>query len=295
VLRFDGQTAIITGAGGGLGREYALLLAQRGAAVVVNDVSGEHAQRVVAEIVDVGGSAIASTESVATAEGGDRLVKAALAEFGGLEIVVNNAGILRDKAFHNLTPDLLEPVLDVHLRGAFFVTRPAWEHMRERSYGRVINTSSNSGILGNFGQSNYGAAKAGLVGLTRVLATEGRRFNIHANVIAPSAHTAMTEGLLEPDIAAALGPAAVAPVVAWLAHRDCEVSGEVYTAGGGRVARFFTGLTPGYFSPALTPEQVADHVSTIRDPEGYTIPDAPIEEIEQLKAHWALQREGGTS
>lgn len=295
MLRFDRQTAIVTGAGGGLGRAYARLLAARGAAVVVNDVSAEHAESVVGEIRAAGGQAIASTESVATPEGGAQLVRAAVDEFGSLEILINNAGILRDKVFHKLTPDLLEPVLDVHLKGAFYVTRPAWEHMRERSYGRVINTSSNSGIIGNFGQANYGAAKAGLVGLTRVLAAEGKRFGIHANVIAPAAHTQMTEGLIAEDVAATLVPDAVAPVVAWLAHRDCHVTGEVFSAGGGRVARFFTGLTPGYFSPELTPEQVADNISAIRDPSGYTIPDAPVEEIEQLMSHWARHRQAEES
>ena len=193
-LGFDGKVAIITGAGGGLGREHALLLASRGAQVVVNDIGGSisgdggdagPAERVVKEITDAGGEAIADTHSVSTPEGGAALVATALEHFGRVDIVVNNAGILRDKTFHNMTPDLLDPVLDVHLRGAFNVTRPAWIAMREQSYGRVVNTSSNSGILGNFGQSNYGAAKMGLVGLTRVLAVEGAKYNIKVNAIAP--------------------------------------------------------------------------------------------------------------
>src|SRR5215472_1623512 len=183
-LGFDGKVAIVTGAGGGLGRQHALLLASRGARVVVNDlggsVSGEGANKgpaeaVAEEIRKAGGEAVSDGNSVATPRGGEAIVQTALDAFGRIDIVVNNAGILRDKTFHNMTPDMLEPVIDVHLKGAFYVTRPAWLKMREQRYGRVVNTSSNSGILGNFGQTNYGAAKMGLVGLTRVLAAEGAK------------------------------------------------------------------------------------------------------------------------
>src|SRR5205814_7914434 len=165
---FEGRVAIITGAGGGLGREHALLLASRGAQIVVNDLGGAvdgtgsstgPAQTVVEEIEALGGAAVADTNSVASAEGAEAMVKTALDAFGRVDIVVNNAGILRDKTFQNMTPDLVEPVIQVHLLGAFYVTRPAWVKMREQGYGRVINTASNSGILGNFGQTNYGAAK----------------------------------------------------------------------------------------------------------------------------------------
>jgi NAD(P)-dependent dehydrogenase (short-subunit alcohol dehydrogenase family) len=166
-VRFDGRVAIVAGAGGGLGREHALLLAARAARVVVNDL---------------GGVAVADASTVATVEGGQAIVDTALEAFGRVDIVISNAGILRDKAFHNLTPELLDPVLDVHLKGAFHVIRPAWVRMREAGYGRVLVTSSNSGILGNFGQSNYGAAKMGLVGLARVLAQEGARHDINASV-----------------------------------------------------------------------------------------------------------------
>jgi NAD(P)-dependent dehydrogenase (short-subunit alcohol dehydrogenase family) len=186
-IRFDDRVAIVTGAGGGLGREHALLLASRGARVVVNDLGGATdgtgasagpAERTVKEIEDLGWTAVANADSVATVEGGQAIVDTALEAFGRVDVVISNAGILRDKAFHNLTPELLDPVLDVHLRGAFNVIRPAWVRMREAGYGRVLVTSSNSGILGNFGQSNYGAAKMGLVGLARVLAQEGARHNI---------------------------------------------------------------------------------------------------------------------
>src|SRR3712207_618868 len=172
-LGYDGKVAVITGAGGGLGREHALFFASRGAQVVVNDlggsVSGEGgdagpAQKVATEIEEKGGVAVASADSVSTPEGGEAIIQKAIDTFGRVDIVVNNAGILRDKTFHNMDPDLLNPVLDVHLKGAFYVPRPAWVHMREQGYGRVINTSSAAGIFGNFGQTNYGAAKMGLVG-----------------------------------------------------------------------------------------------------------------------------------
>jgi NAD(P)-dependent dehydrogenase (short-subunit alcohol dehydrogenase family) len=190
-IRFDGRVAIVTGAGGGLGREHALLLASRGAKVVINDLGGGTdgtgasagpAERTAKEIEDLGGVAVADASSVATVEGGQAIVDTALDAFGGVDVVISNAGILRDKAFHNLTPELLDTVLDVHLKGAFHVLRPAWVRMREAGYGRVLVTASNAGILGNFGQSNYGAAKMGLVGLARVLAQEGARYNIKVYV-----------------------------------------------------------------------------------------------------------------
>ena len=243
-IRFDGRVAIVTGAGGGLGREHALLLASRGAKVVVNDLGGATdgtgasagpAERTVKEIADLGGEAVADTSTVATVGGGQAIVDTALEAFGRVDVVISNAGILRDKAFHNLTPELLDPVLDVHLKGAFHVLRPAWVKMREAGYGRVLVTASNAGILGNFGQSNYGAAKMGLVGLTRVLAQEGARHNIKANVLAPIARTRMTEELLGP-LAPKLDPGLVAPVAAWLVSEECPVSGEIYSAGGDRVA-----------------------------------------------------------
>ena len=195
---FDGKVAIITGAGGGLGRQHALLMASRGALIVVNDLGGSvdgtgsnkgAADLIVDEIRAAGGEAVADTNSVATTEGGAAIVKTAIDAFGKIDIVINNAGILRDKAFHNMGPDLIDPVLDVHLRGAFNVTQPAWIHMREQGYGRIISTSSAAGIFGNFGQANYGAAKMGLVGFTRVLAVEGAKYNIKANAIAPLALT----------------------------------------------------------------------------------------------------------
>jgi len=289
-IGFDGKVAIITGAGGGLGREHALELARRGARVVVNDlggsVSGEGgtegpAHATAKEINDLGGEAVADTNSVATADGGKAVVQTAVDAFGTVDIVINNAGILRDKTFHNMTPELLEPVISVHLLGAFYVTQPAYVIMREKGYGRIVNTSSNSGILGNFGQSNYGAAKMGLVGFTRVLANEGRKHNIKANAIAPVAKTRMTEELLGP-VGEHLDPKLVTPVVCWLASEEIDVTGEVYSVAGGLVARFFIGLTNGYYDPELTVEGVRDHWAEIRDEDGYLVPDGPNDELRKI-------------
>ena len=289
-LTFDGKVAIVTGAGGGLGRSHALELARRGARVVVNDlggsVSGEGgsasaAQQVVDEIVAAGGEAVANHDSVSTPEGGKAIVDTAVEAFGTVDIVINNAGILRDKTFHNLTPDLLEPVIAVHLLGAFYVTQPAWVIMREKGYGRVVNTSSNSGLLGNFGQSNYGAAKMGLVGFTRVLANEGRAKGIKVNAIAPVAKTRMTEDLLGP-LGDKLEASEVTPTVVYLAHEDCPVTGEVYSVAGGVVARYFIGLTPGWYSEGHTAEDVRDHFEQIRDETGYIVPEDPSGELRKL-------------
>jgi NAD(P)-dependent dehydrogenase (short-subunit alcohol dehydrogenase family) len=286
-LGFDGKVAIITGAGGGLGRSHALDLAKRGALIVVNDLGGSvdgtggshtAAQKVVDEIVAAGGEAIPNYDSVATPEGGESIVKAALDKWGRIDIIINNAGILRDASFRNMTPDTLNPVLDVHLRGAFYVTRPAWQVMRDQNYGRIINTSSGAGIFGNFGQTNYGAAKMGLVGFTRVLSVEGAKNNIKANAIAPVARTRMTEELLG-AVADKLDPKFVTPVVTYLAHEDCPVSGEVYTVGGGRVARVFIGVCEGIVDHELSAESVRDNFDKIRDESGYSVPANLNEEM----------------
>src|SRR4051812_27772448 len=280
-LGFDGKVALITGAGGGLGRHHAKLLAERGARVVINDLGGAvdgtgssatPAQQVVDEITELGGEAIADAHSVASPEGGIAMVKTAIDTFGRLDIVVNNAGILRDKSFGSLTPELLNVVIDVHLKGAFHVTMAAWPHFRAQSYGRVVNTTSASGLFGNFGQSNYGAAKMGLAGMTRVLAIEGAKYNILVNAIAPVARTRMTEEVLGKQFVEQVDPAYVSPVVAWLAHEDCDAFGEIYAVGGGRVAQIFIAETLGYTQANLTMEDVRDNLDQIRDRSGYEVP-----------------------
>jgi len=281
-LSFDGRVAIVTGAGNGIGRLHALELARRGACVVVNDLGGAAdgtgsssavAEAVVAEIVDAGGEAVADGNSVATPEGGAAIVRAAVEAWGRVDIVVNNAGILRDAAFKNTTPELLDPVIDVHLRGAFNVTRPAWLLMAEQGYGRIVNTSSGSGLFGNFGQSNYAAAKMGLIGLTRVLAIEGDRKGIRTNAIAPIAKTRMTADIMG-EAGEAYAPELVTPVVVYLAHESCDRNGHFYSVGGGRVSRVFIGATDGIEDPKLTAELVAESIDDIDrtgTPEGWEL------------------------
>jgi NAD(P)-dependent dehydrogenase (short-subunit alcohol dehydrogenase family) len=285
-LGYDGKVAIITGAGGGLGRQHALLLASRGALIVVNDLGGSvdgtgenasAAQKVVDEIKAAGGEAVANHSSVATPEGGEEIVQSAIDAYGRVDIVINNAGILRDKAFHNMEPDLMNPVFDVHLKGAFHVTQPAWVRMREQGYGRIISTSSAAGIFGNFGQTNYGAAKMGLVGFTRVLAVEGAKYNIKANAIAPLALTRMTETIMG-ALGDKLDPGLVSPLVAYLAHEDCPVSGQTFSVGGGRVAHVFIGETQGFTKADLSLEDVRDNWGTITDQSDYAVPGNLAEE-----------------
>jgi NAD(P)-dependent dehydrogenase (short-subunit alcohol dehydrogenase family) len=278
-MRFDGRVAIITGAGGGLGRSHALELARRGAYILVNDLGGAidgsgsstpAAQRVVDEINALGGKAAANTDSVATPDGGNAIVQAALEAFGRVDVLVNNAGILRDKAFHKMDHTMIDAVIDVHLKGALYVTAPAFRLMRGQGYGRIISTSSASGLFGNFGQANYGAAKAGLAGLTRVLALEGVRHGIKVNAIAPVAATRMTTDILG-DLAAKLSPESVSPLVAYLAHEECSVNGHIYSVAGGRIARIFVAETHGVVLAENTSEAIRANLSVIdaRDVIGY--------------------------
>lgn len=290
-MRYDGRVAVVTGAGGGLGRAHAILLASRGAKVVVNDLGGSvdgsgsgsasPAEKVVEEIRAAGGEAVADGNSVSTVEGGEAIIQTALDAFGKIDIVINNAGILRDKSFKNMSPEFLDPVLDVHLKGAFWVTKAAWELMREQKYGRIVNTSSAAGIFGNFGQTNYGAAKMGVVGFTNVLKQEGQKYNIKANVLAPGAKTRMTEDLMGPMANQfKMDPELVAPIVAYLCHEDCKVNGEIYSAAAGRVGRIFIGATLGVFNPeTMTIEYIRDNFDKIRDTEGFTVPGSAMEEM----------------
>jgi NAD(P)-dependent dehydrogenase (short-subunit alcohol dehydrogenase family) len=267
-IDFDGRVAIVTGAGGGLGRSHALLLASRGAKVVVNDLGGrrdgsgqgsEMADAVVEEIVAAGGEAVANYDGVHTWAGGQAIVRSALDAFGRVDVVVNNAGILRDTSFAKLEEPQLDLVLKVHLYGGFHVARAAWGHLREQGYGRIVNTSSGSGLYGNFGQSNYSAAKLGLVGLTRTLAIEGAKYGITSHAIAPVAASRMTEDVMPAALLDKLEPSYVSPLVAYLASEACTDTGRVYSVGGGYMARVAIlegeGTT---FEGVPTPEDVAD-------------------------------------
>jgi NAD(P)-dependent dehydrogenase (short-subunit alcohol dehydrogenase family) len=293
-IRFDDRVAIVTGAGGGLGRQHALLLASRGAAVVVNDLGGNTdgtgsghtmAELVCKEIEAAGGKAVPNYDSVTTPEGGEAITKTALDNFGRVDIVINNAGILRDKSFANLEPENLDAVLDVHLRGAFFVTQPAFRVMKEQQYGRIICTASAAGVFGNFGQTNYGAAKMGLVGLSNVLAVEGKKYNITSNVIAPLAKTRLTEDILPGAIGDKLQPEQIAGLVAYLVSEECTLTHEIFSVGGGRVARVFVGLAKGWVKgPGETPtiEEIRDNLTQIMDTEGFTIPTSAQDELMAL-------------
>jgi len=295
MIDFQDRVAVITGAGRGLGASHAKLLAARGAAVVVNDpgvatdgTAGEHrpADEVVAEITAAGGAAVADYGSVSDRNQASAIIDKAIEAFGRIDILINNAGILRDKAFHNLPMDDMDAVLDVHLKGAFHVTQPAFRRMREQGYGRIVMTSSASGLLGNFGQSNYGAAKMGLVGLMHVLAIEGGSKGVKVNAIAPIAGTRMTQELLGP-MAEKFDPKFVSPVVAYLASESCSVSGEVFSVAGGSVSRMFVGLTPGWFKHpdkegALTPEDVEANLAAIRAEDGYLAGITNQDEIQKI-------------
>ena len=294
-ISFDGRVAIVTGAGGGLGKTYALELASRGAQVVVNDLGGSvdgvggdgaAAQLVVDEIKAKGGEATANYDSVATPEGGEGIVKTAVDAYGKVDVVINNAGILRDKSFLKLGWDDLDLVLDVHLKGAFYVSKPAFAVMKENGYGRFVFTTSASGLWGNFGQSNYGAAKLGLVGLSNVLSQEGAKAGILSNCVAPIARTRMTEELLG-AAAEQLDPEHITPMTVFLASEACTFTHEVFSAAGGVYARAFTGLTKGWYvgkGNRATAEDIATNLATIEDQAGYTEPKSNADEIMALFA-----------
>jgi NAD(P)-dependent dehydrogenase (short-subunit alcohol dehydrogenase family) len=292
-ISFDGRVAIVTGAGGGLGRTYALELARRGAKVVVNDLGGSvngeggsdaAAQKVVDEITGAGGEATPNYDSVSTPEGGAAIVKTAIDTYGKVDIVINNAGILRDKSFAKMEWSDLDAVIDVHLKGAFYVSQPAFANMKENGYGRFVFTSSNSGLFGNFGQANYGAAKMGLVGLSNVIAIEGAKAGILSNVVAPVAATRMTEQLLG-DFSKLLQPETVTPLVTFLASEQCTFTHETFSAAGGRYARVFVGLAPGWYGGkdhTPTAEDVLDHIDDIEKQDGYIVPTASSDELGPL-------------
>jgi NAD(P)-dependent dehydrogenase (short-subunit alcohol dehydrogenase family) len=273
--RFDGKVAVVTGAGRGLGRSYAMLLASRGAKVVVNDPGSEltgegtdagPADDVVREIVAAGAQAVASTHSVSTAAGGKAIIDAALDAYGRIDILIHNAGIVRSATLKEMSYQDFDTVLDVHLRGAFHVVRPAFPIMCDAGYGRIVLTSSIGGLYGNHNVANYAAAKAGMIGLSNVVALEGAADGVTCNVIVPAAVTRMAEGI-DTSAYPPMGPELVAPVVGWLAHEKCSVTGEVFIALAGRVARAVTAESPGVQRPAWTIEDVGENLDAIRNIE----------------------------
>lgn len=306
-IDFTGRTAIVTGAGGGLGRTYALDLASRGANVVVNDLgcrfdgegqSHSMADAVVDEIVAAGGKAVASYDSVATPDGGEDIVNKALEAFGKVDVVINNAGTLRNADFDQLTDDIIDEMISVHLKGAFYVTRPAFRQMKEQQYGRVVFASSAAGMLGNWQQAAYGAAKAGLVGLMHVLSLEGAPHNVRCNALLPTATTRM-EAAMDPALmeksasifADKLGHKLgntmqqefVTPLVTYLASEACDSTHAIYSATLGRYARVFLGLCRGWAGPRDAPasaDDIAAHFDQICDQQGYTVPDNLLHEFE---------------
>ncbi len=275
----DGKIAVITGAGGGLGREHALALAAEGAAIVVNDLGGARdgsgsgaamADQVVDQIKAAGGEAVPNYDNVASVEGGENILKTALDAFGQVDILINNAGILRDKSFAKTTEDLWDPVIAVHLKGTYCVTRPIFVHMKERGQGGVIiNTSSTSGLNGNFGQCNYGAAKAGIAGMSRCLAIEGKKYGVRVFILAPVALTRLTDdlpGFDAGEMKVKMNPGLVSPLVTYLASDlSKEFTGKTFFVGGGRIAEMkvvtHTGITKTDDGGLWTPEEIAAQMS----------------------------------
>ena len=272
-VSFENRVVIVTGAGNGLGKAYALELGKRGAKVVVNDLGGavdgsgsgnSPADDVVNEIIENGGEAVANYDSVATKDGGESIVQTAVDSFGTVDAVINNAGILRDKSFANMTEEEFSLIIEVHLKGTYFVTQPAFKIMKENNYGRIVNVASPSGIFGNFGQTNYGAAKMGIVGLTNVLAIEGAKYNIKVNVRAPTAYTRMTEALLPEDVGKLFSAELVTPMVTYLASEACEPTHEIFGVAAGRFARIGIITHEGYVNTEATAEDIANNIEEIR-------------------------------
>eukprot|EP01089_Gocevia_fonbrunei_P001277 TRINITY_DN11189_c0_g1_i1.p1 TRINITY_DN11189_c0_g1~~TRINITY_DN11189_c0_g1_i1.p1 ORF type:complete len:304 (+),score=94.33 TRINITY_DN11189_c0_g1_i1:81-992(+) len=280
-LRFDNKVVVITGAGGGLGKAYALEFAKRGAKVVVNDLgtgmkgegqSAKAADIVVEEIKKAGGQAVANYDSVTD---GDKIIDTAVKAFGGVDILINNAGILRDVSFHKIADKDWDSIYEVHVRGAYKITKAAWNIMREQNYGRIIMTSSAAGIYGNFGQANYSTAKLGLYGFANSLSIEGASKNIHVNTIAPMAGSRMTATVMPEDLVKALKPEYVAPLVLYLCHESTEENGGLFELGAGYFAKLRWERTQGAFLPidnGISPEDVKANWNKISSFEDATHP-----------------------
>ena len=286
-IRFDDKVAIVTGAGGGLGREYAIELAKRGAKVVVNDLGGardgtghsDAALKVVEEIKAAGGEAMSNGGSVTEYEQMVEMVAKAKEAWGGVHILINNAGVLRDKSFANMEPADFKFVVDVHLNGSANCTKAVWATMREQAYGRILMTASSTGLFGNFGQANYGAAKLGLAGLTKTLYLEGAKYNIKVNTIAPTAGTRMTEDLFPAEAFKAFAPEKVAPAALYLVSEDAPTN-MIVGAGAGVFQAAFVTLTQGKLltGDELSPEGVAAHWAEIIDRTGEIVPQSGSEQ-----------------
>jgi 3-hydroxyacyl-CoA dehydrogenase/3a,7a,12a-trihydroxy-5b-cholest-24-enoyl-CoA hydratase len=275
-IRFDGRVAVVTGAGGGLGRSHALLLGSRGAKVVVNDLGGAPdgtgeskmmADKVVEEIQSAGGEAVPNYDSVATMDGGAGIIQTAMDSFGRIDILINNAGILRDVSFLKMPEESWDIIFSVHVKGSFCCSKAAWPIMREQQYGRIIMTSSAAGIYGNFGQSNYSAAKMALIGLGQTLALEGKKYNIHSNTIAPIADSRLTATVLPDDIRKKLKPEYVSPLVAYLCSEQCEATGGLFEVGAGSFfhVNWYRSEGSTLKTEDVTIENVAENFSKITD------------------------------
>ena len=297
-LDFTDRVAVVTGAGNGLGRSHALLLGSMGAKVVVNDLGGAGdgsgsdatvADGVVAAIKASGGDAVANPDSVTD---GDKIIQCAMDTFGGVDICINNAGILRDKSLHKMSDDDWDLVYQVHLQGAFKVSRAAFQYMRDAGYGRFVMTTSAAGIYGNFGQANYSACKLALHGLSQTIAIEGRSKGIQSNTIAPIAASRLMGTVMDEKAMELLKPEVVSPLVAWLCHEDCKDSGGLFEVGAGWVSRVrWERSQGGYFDPAgFTPDDVQAAWETINDFEGSTNPTSTAETMKSIGGNPHLAR-----
>jgi NAD(P)-dependent dehydrogenase (short-subunit alcohol dehydrogenase family) len=278
-IRFDDKVAVVTGAGGGLGRAYALLLASRGAKVVVNDLGGTFdgsgsdttpAQQAVDEIKAAGGEAVANYDSVAEWESAQKIIKTAVDNYGRIDILINNAGILRDKSLLKMELEDYRKIMSVHLDGTFFCTKAAFTHMKEQTYGRIVSTASAAGLYGNFGQTNYGAAKMGIAGMMNCVAQEGARYNIKANIIVPTAGTRLTFTVMPEDVIGKVKPEFVAPIVAWLCSENCTETARMFSAGGGYFSRAAVVEGPGVVfdsNQEITVEMVVEKLDQIMNLE----------------------------